>query len=435
MRCPRCGNEVGPNEAFCGQCGTPNAPPAQSTEMVSTPAPHTRNGLLSSYNPNTPFAASRTNTYDSGTVPPNPTIPPPQYASGGPPGMHQPAAGPSNPQQSTAFNQEPTEAMSALPPSTQGYSVGYQQPGFPGASMSGAYPGPGTYGPQVQPSQRGNYPGPAYPAAPFATGQGYEYGMRGKLTPPPQKRSNSMLIITVCICVVVVLIAVAGLGTIYLLKSRPASRISHLQPTVAPTRVATLAPTPNPTPTMEPTPTPSPTPIPSPSPTLTPTLTPDTGFQWCDQACTNNGFSVEYPKDWQFGPATTPTIVEFINPAQQDVYATFKTLGPVPGNASDLINKDLQTNFASQPGYVAPTQTSTTTISGETWATTVVYYQGKAGQDGTPIKERVEIFAIVHQGKGYIIELQAPDAQFDSVNTQSFENMLGRFQFLPATTP
>ena len=144
---------------------------------------------------------------------------------------------------------------------------------------------------------------------------------------------------------------------------------------------------------------------------------------------------MEYPKDWQLEPAIAATVIQFIDPAQPNAYAVFKTLGSVADNANDLINNDLQTNFASQPGYIAPKQTSTTTISGETWATAVAYYQGKPGSDGTSTKEHVEIFAIVHQGKGYIIELQAPDAQFDSVNTQSFENMLGRFQFLPATTP
>jgi hypothetical protein len=175
-----------------------------------------------------------------------------------------------------------------------------------------------------------------------------------------------------------------------------------------------------------PTPTPSPTPIPTPSP--------DTGFQLCDAICVNNGFSVEYPNNWQVGPATTTNVIQFLNPDQPDEYAAFKALGPISDNASDLINMDLQTAFTSQPGYVAPTSTSTTTISGETWATAVASYQGKAAPDGTLPKERVEVFAIVHQGKGYSIELQAPDAHFDAVNTQSFENMIGRFQFLQNMT-
>jgi hypothetical protein len=428
MRCARCGNEVSPNEAFCGQCGTPNTSSAQPTEMVSTPTP--RSGLLHSYNPNVPLAPSRTNSYDSGMAPLNPTIPPFQYSPDQTADTYPSPTGPSSPQQSPGFHQAPTEAMSPLPSNAQNHPPGYQQSGFTGASISGGYAGQGLYSRQMQPFQTGNYPGPPYPQAPFVLGQDYEYGRRGRLSPPPPKQSNSLLII-ICICIAVALIAVASLGTIYLLKSRPTPRIAHPQPTTAPTSVPTLAPTD--TPTLEPSPTPSPTPLPS--PTLAPTPTPDTDFQWCDQACTNNGFSVEYPKDWQLESAATATVIQFIDTAQPDAYAVFKTLGPVSGSANELINNDLQTNFAPQPGYIAPKQTSTTTISGETWATSVAYHDGKPGPDGTPTQERVEIFTIVHQGKGYIIELQAPDTQFDTVNTQSFENMLGRFQFLPATTP
>ncbi len=422
MRCARCGNEVSPNEAFCGQCGTPTTPSVQPTEMVSTPAP--RSGLLSSYNPNVPFAPSRTNSYDTSMAPSNPTLPPSQYSPGGRDGTYPSLTGPSSPQQSPGFYQAPTEAISPLPSNPQGY----QQSGFTGTAMSGGYAGQSPYGPQMQPFQTANYSGPTYPQAPFVTGQDYEYGRRGRISPSPQKQSSSLLII-ICICAALTLIVVASLGTIYLLKSRSTPRIAHPQPTIVPTSIPTLVPTDTPTP--EPSPTPSPTPLPS--PTLAPTPTPDPGFQWCEQACTNNGFSIEYPTDWQLEPATTATVIQFIDTAQPNAYATFKTLGSVSSNANDLINNDLQTNFAPQPGYIAPKQTSTTTISGETWATAVAYYQGKPGPDGMPTKERVEIFTIVHQGKGYIIELQAPDAQFDNVNTQSFVNMLGRFQFLPAT--
>jgi len=42
---------------------------------------------------------------------------------------------------------------------------------------------------------------------------------------------------------------------------------------------------------------------------------------------------------------------------------------------------------------------------------------------------RIEVYATIHQGKAYIIELQALDSQFDAVNTQYFERMLVRFQF------
>jgi len=80
-------------------------------------------------------------------------------------------------------------------------------------------------------------------------------------------------------------------------------------------------------------------------------------------------------------------------------------------------------NFSSQPGYTAPTTSSDATIGGENWSYQIAYYQLN-GQT-----TRVEVYATVHQGKAYIIELQAIDANFDTVNTQYFEIMLARFQF------
>src|SRR5436305_367172 len=153
MRCARCGNEVSPNEAFCGQCGTPNTPSAPPPEMMSTPVPHS--GLLRSYNPNVPFAPSRTNSYDSGMAPPNPTIPPSQYSPGGIAERDPSPTGPSSPQQSPGFHQAPTEAMSPLPSNPQNYPPGYQQSGFTGAPMSGGYAGQGSYSRQMQPFQTG----------------------------------------------------------------------------------------------------------------------------------------------------------------------------------------------------------------------------------------------------------------------------------------
>ncbi len=70
-----------------------------------------------------------------------------------------------------------------------------------------------------------------------------------------------------------------------------------------------------------------------------------------------------------------------------------------------------------------PTTSSNATIGGENWTYQIAYYQSN-GQT-----ERIEVYATLYQGKAYIIELQAPDAQFDAANTQYFESMLGRFQF------
>ena len=118
-----------------------------------------------------------------------------------------------------------------------------------------------------------------------------------------------------------------------------------------------------------------------------------------------------------------------MNPAQQDEYAAFKVpVAQANSNASTLVDNDLQSGFSSQPGYIAPTSKSVTTIGGETWTYAVAYYQLNNQ------KERVEVFATVHAGKGYVIELQAADSQFDAVNSQYFQTMIGRFQFLQSTS-
>ena len=98
-----------------------------------------------------------------------------------------------------------------------------------------------------------------------------------------------------------------------------------------------------------------------------------------------------------------------------------------------MIENDLQTNFASKPGYQVTTPISastTTTIGGETWTYEIATYQNP---DQNNTVEQVEVYATVHQGKAYIIELQAPQNLYDTVNTQYFVPMLNRFQFQAAT--
>jgi hypothetical protein len=72
---------------------------------------------------------------------------------------------------------------------------------------------------------------------------------------------------------------------------------------------------------------------------------------------------------------------------------------------------------------MAPASISTTTIGGTSWSYGIATYQMNGAT------ERVEVFATVYQNKAYTIELQAPDAQFDMLNTSHFERMLNRFQF------
>ena len=135
MRCPNCGNEVGSQEAFCGQCGTPNMPPARPTEMVNTPSP--RSSQLSGYNTN---MQSSSHPYNSAMSS--------RSAAPLPPNQQQPW--PSGPQQQSEFYQQPTEAISAPSPNNgQIYPAGNPQTGF----------GTGPYSPQIQPFQTGSYSG------------------------------------------------------------------------------------------------------------------------------------------------------------------------------------------------------------------------------------------------------------------------------------
>ncbi len=423
MKCPRCGNEVGPEEAFCGQCGTPTSPSSQQTEMVNT-TPPPRNGLLSSYPTNGPSV--QRNTYDFGEQSPINTQNPPPPPSARPSTPQQPAMRQSAPNQEGGFYQDATEAMSVLPNNPgQGYPA-EQQP-FPNPPIAGGYPTagqPGQYGYQAEPAARpqtGSYPGQGYPQPPFQSTQGYDQGMGGGFGSQPQRQRNNTAIIILSVCLAVALISVVGFGALYLFRNQNNSNSSQggqgAVSTLAPTATATTAPTP--TPTLAPTATTAPTP----TPTLVPTPAADANFTWCGQTCITNGFSTEYPASWKAGTGSDAQTIQFVNPAQADQYAAFKTPGQTSSSAGDLVANDVQTNFAAKSGYTAVSPNSTVTISGETWVKAVATYQGDTQ------KERVEVYATVHQGKAYIIELQAPDAQFDTSNTQYFVNMIGRFQF------
>ncbi len=417
MRCPNCGNEVSQDEAFCGLCGTPVAPQAYATEMVYTPP---GSGQL-----HPPSLSSSPNSNNTSRLPPstpdgyNPNMAPPQS---GPIDPHQSAIRPAG-QQQTGFYQDATEAMSALPGNNgQGFQTGYNQQGFVGtpAPLQGGYPGTGQYGPSMQPLQAGSYSQPGYPQAPpFPTGQNYGgYGVQPQYTPLPQKRQSNIVLVIASIFLVIALIGAIAFGSLYFLRGHNTSGAA-----ITPTAVPTLAPT------ATPSPTPSPTATSIPSPTVPPTAAPDANFSWCTSACTGNGFIVEYPQGWNQGQTSDKTGVLFLNPSQPDQYTAFKvptTQGN--SNANDLVDADLQNNFANQQDYNAPTSKSVTTIGGETWTYATATY-GLNGQ-----KEKVQVFATVHLGKNYVIELQAAKDMFDQVNTQYFSTMIGRFQFQQATT-
>ena len=418
MRCPTCGNEVGPDEAFCGQCGTPMLPRPQATQMAQ--APHS--GQHNSYNSNVPSQPNKT-----GIVPPtNPYNPnnanrPATYGGNSiAPNANQPPT----PNQGAGFYQDATEAMSVFPPgnANQVYPPGYPQRGFGGTPMQGGYPGSGQYNTQVQPPMpAGNYTQHGFPQTPqFPAEQGYGYPSRPQ--PAPKKQSSALLVIA-SVCLVVAILAVIAFGAFYLLRGHPSQRVS-----VTPTPVPTSIPTPTVVPTATPTPVATATPTPIPSPTVAPTPAPDANFSWCTTACTTNGFIVEFPNGWNQGQTSDKTGVQFLNPSSPDAYAAFKTPGATTSTANALITNDLA-NFASQPGYTAPTTTDNKTIGGTNWTFAIAHYTLN-GQT-----ERIEVFATVYQGKAYIIELQAAESQFDTTYYPTyFQKMINSFQFQQSTT-
>ncbi len=394
MRCPNCSNEISLEETFCGQCGTPIVLSAKPTN----PAQH--QGLLSSgyYGGSSPAS----DTYRSGMVPST---------------AHQPQMV-STASQQFGFYQDPTQSMSVLPSQqVQGYPTQYAPQYLGNSTAPNGYSGTGQYAPQMQPFQSGQYTATMYSGTQTSTnGQGY--GKTPGFTPPPPKKQNNTALIILSVCIVVALIAILAFGASLVIHNNTANKeqLSHQNAT------ATI----NPTPTLVPSPSPSaaPSPTPSPSPTLTPTSTSDTGFTLCNNICTSNGFSVEYPSSWSQSPTTDATGTQFTNPSQADEFAAFKTPGMTTNNAGQLVNNDLS-NFSSQSGYTEPTPTpsSNATIGGENWSYQIAYYQLN-GQT-----TRIEVYATVHQGKAYIIELQAIDSNFDMVNAQYFERMLARYQF------
>lgn len=430
MRCPNCGNEVSPGETFCGQCGTPNMPPAQPTEMVNSQSVH--DGLLNSGYNTTPlvpssahnsgmqFPASPSNTFYGG-----------QSASSGSLYPDQPIMGALGPRQQTGFYRDATEAMSSLPANnSQNFQMDYpQQPQvFVGVPASGGFSGAVQHPPQMQPFQASNPAGPPTlypPSQPSMSDQSYQ--RQPGFPSPRQKKQNNTILIIACICLAVAIIAVAALGAIFLLRNN--SPKAHNKTTPRPTSAVTTTTAPAPSPTLSP--TAASTPSPTPSPSVSPTPSVDPGFTQCAAECLSSGFQVEYPNGWTEGASQDPngfggeqfSTSSTNNPSLLDVFANFKSAMTTAHTPEDLIAADLNTQFANQQSYTAPTSSSNAWIDGAKWLNEAASYQLNNQT------EDVEVFAIVYQQRSYIIELQAPDSLFNQINAQYFEMMLGKFQF------
>ena len=418
MVCPKCGNKVGQEEAFCGHCGTPNTSqlPAPAMQHFSSPS-----SVQYNQHPGTPGIYPRMTPSQSGTpgqLPPQPQTSP-LAGNSSIPSIAPRTANSTNqfwqyaPKQQGTFYHDATEAMNFLPGPPAQNDASRTQQGFPDSNPSANYPLRDPHSSQQLPLQNRQFNASGYLQPPFVTGQQYHHATR--IQPPSLlKQTNGPLLLFVSICCAAIFLGAVVIGSLLLMKNsaththKAASRV-----------IATVA--------TKPPATPAPTvvaPTPTPLPTMLPTPPADAGFAWCGQSCVALNFATEYPATWQAGAVPNTNAIQFANPAQPDQYAIFKNQGPTASDAGTLVGNDLQAAYATQPGYTAPTATAPTTISGETWIKAVAYYQGASQQ------EEVTVLATVHGGKAYVIDLNAPTSQFATVSAQIFVNMLAKFQFL-----
>ncbi len=441
MNCQQCGNEVQPEELFCGQCGTAILSSPLPTSRINSVSLGSKDLPLSHKNAPSPplhIRASHSQALSTQT-PPHPQTKNFISPSGGlsttrhfsqeTPESQQETV--SVQQHQTEFYQDATQAMSL--PSNQaivGQARNLSHQTFMDAQAQKGLPALGQQRLPVRPPTQSLHadqymlPRTSYPGQ-VASGQEYDYQrpIRPSIPSQSHKQQPGLTILIVSISFVFLLISVIGVTVLFLRGSSQNVVTSEpLSPTVV----------------LQPTPTQTETPTPQTTPTLTPVSTPlpDPGFMWCGPTCTNYGFSVEYPVGWQLGGAPTNNGIQFTNPAQPNQIATFKAIGPTSGSAGDILNSELQTNFVTKPGYIPPQGTGVTTLGGETWAATTVYYQSANGYgppNASQQRLHVAIYTIVYQSKGYAIEIQAPDPdgqQFTQIYNMYYAMMLSKFSFV-----
>jgi len=407
MKCQHCGNELGLEEVFCGQCGAPNAVPAQPTEMMqqAPTSSSSRSGM--------PGAGGG---YRSGAFPPN--------QSG------QRSASENQGPQMSGFYQDATESISSIPHSSTNYPQGgsYPQQNFQsGGALQGGYNTTNQFGTQQQPFSTSNFSNPSnatfpptqmsFPNSQFGQSGGYAPGSgSGSGLPTQPKRSNIVIIVAIVFLVFAIVI-VGVFGTLFAIQGN-----NKPQPTVV--AQATVAPTatPSPSPTEEPTPSPTPTIA------VTPTPAPDPNFSWCGAPCAQNGYQVQFPNGWSQSGTQDGSGIQFTFTTQPDVYSAFKTPNSNAPSFNDLINADIQGLMAQVKPATPPTtiSTGTQTIGGASWNYQIINYQ--APSTGQVVQ--VVVYAIIRENKSYVIELASQQSNFQAMQDTYFNPMLTRFQFV-----
>jgi hypothetical protein len=181
-------------------------------------------------------------------------------------------------------------------------------------------------------------------------------------------------------------------------------------------------------------PTATPRPAATATATVFPSPTPMLGFQvYLDRS---EGFVVQYPLTW-IRQSNNPEVA-FLDDTNNPRYQVQLDL---PGDATsiglqgDPNNPAVWVNYAmnqlsSQFGdgfQQLPGPTPAAVIGGEQWQSSVALLSISG------VNVRVQVYATVHDGKPYILSLEAADERFDAGRQLYFGPMLGSFQFLPST--
>jgi len=192
------------------------------------------------------------------------------------------------------------------------------------------------------------------------------------------------------------------------------------------------------------TPTATATPTPTPTSTATPLPTPATGFQLYPNL--TEGYYIEYPDQWVATPHGSSWLeISDRDPVLSPAAVTYELQVFVqPWNGPDAGTNTDQTDQATawvdhilSGGFVGGQVSGTftriqgkeppVTIGGANWQTG----EGVLVQESA--RDRVQVYATIHENKPYIIILIAADAQFDSGRAQFFNPMLRTFTFLTST--
>lgn len=177
-------------------------------------------------------------------------------------------------------------------------------------------------------------------------------------------------------------------------------------------------------------------PTPTPTATVKPTPTTLPGFSLYSDS--SDGFGIQYPRTWVLSPLS-PGIqfdddganpgfeVQLLVPGADTCPSTSSTA--TSADATVWVNCTLSIlatkfkgSFQQAPGPTADVQ-----IGAASWQSGVAYLG--SGQS----RVRVQVYATIHEGKPYIINLLAVDSRFSFGMLEFFQPMLQTFRFLPAT--